>query len=194
MDQTLKAIRKRANLTQAEAAKLVGVSLRTYKTYENDESKRDSLKYRFITNELEKQFLLDEEHGILNLDEIKKICQEILKEYPVSYCYLFGSYAKGIATEESDIDLLVSSEVRGLAFYGLVERLRVELCKKVDLLNSEQLVNNPELLENILKDGIKIYYSPFYSRENIAELEKRAAKIHQSGNGTLKEHELIKED
>lgn len=35
---------------------------------------------------------------------------------------------------------------------------------------------------------------PFYSRENIAELEKRATKIHQSGNGTLKEHELIKED
>lgn len=81
-----------------------------------------------------------------------KICQEILQEYPVSYCYLFGSYAKGNATEESDVDLLVSSEVRGLAFYGLVERLRVELCKRVDLLNSEQLVNNPEL-----KDGIKIY-------------------------------------
>lgn len=34
---------------------------------------------------------------------------------------------------------------------------------------------------------------PFYSRENMAELEKRAADI-RSGNSSLKEHDLIEED
>ena len=34
---------------------------------------------------------------------------------------------------------------------------------------------------------------PFYSRENIAELERRVADI-RSGKSTLKEHELIEVD
>lgn len=34
---------------------------------------------------------------------------------------------------------------------------------------------------------------PFYSRENISELEKRAADI-RSGKSSLKEHDLIEED
>jgi DNA-damage-inducible protein J len=34
---------------------------------------------------------------------------------------------------------------------------------------------------------------PFYSRENMAELERRVADIN-SGRSTLKEHELIEED
>ena len=42
-------------------------------------------------------------------------------------------------------------------FYGLVERLRNSLNKKVDVLDINQLVNNKELLNEILKDGIKIY-------------------------------------
>ena len=39
----------------------------------------------------------------------------------------------------------------------LVEEIRTILCKKVDVLNVNQLNNNIELIEEILKDGIKIY-------------------------------------
>ena len=79
--------------------------------------------------------------------------------YDVEYCYLFGSYARGEAIEKSDVDLLVSTSITGLKFYGLVERLRNSLNKKVDVLDINQLVNNKELLNEILKDGIKIYES-----------------------------------
>ena len=44
-----------------------------------------------------------------------------------------------------------------MKFYGLIERLRLDLKKKVDVLDINQLVNNRELLNEILKDGIKIY-------------------------------------
>ena len=57
----------------------------------------------------------------------------------------------------SDVDLIVSTSITGLKFYGLVERLRVNLNKKVDVLDINQLVNNKDLLNEILKDGIKIY-------------------------------------
>ena len=144
-------------LTQEDARILLGVSLRSYKTYENDESKIGTLKYNYMIEKLEKHISLDEEHGILTVDNIKKACKSVLDEYPVMYCILFGSYAKGTATEKSDVDLLISTEVTGLRFFGLAERLRTALQKKIDLLDLNQLTENPALINEILKDGIKIY-------------------------------------
>ena len=70
---------------------------------------------------------------------------------------MFGSYAKNKATPTSDVDLLISAKVKGLKFYGLVEEVRTALHKKVDVLDVNQLNNNMELTQEILKDGIKIY-------------------------------------
>ena len=72
-------------------------------------------------------------------------------------CYLFGSYAKGYATEKSDVDLLVDTDITGLDFFGLVEEFRESLHKKVDLLRLEDIRDNKEILLEILKDGIKLY-------------------------------------
>lgn len=57
----------------------------------------------------------------------------------------------------SDVDLLISANVKGLKFYGLVEEIREALHKKVDVLEINQLKDNLELTQEILKDGIKIY-------------------------------------
>ena len=153
----LKELRKFKNLTQQQCADFLGVPLRTYLRYENDEAKRQTLKYRYMVERLGKYGFVDEEHGILTLNDIKSACERILSAYPVEYCYLFGSYAKNKATERSDVDLLISTSVTGLKFYGLVEELRTALKKKTDVLNIAQLENNPTLLNEILKDGIKIY-------------------------------------
>lgn len=154
---TLKELRLSKNLTQAEAAKILGVTRKTYYSYEQGSIDESSLKYKYIVNALEQVGLLDEEHGILTLEQIKSICGEVFKEYQVEYCYLFGSYAKGKATEKSDVDLLVSTQTTGMAFFGLVETLREQLGKKIDLLDVAQLKNNTTLVQEILKDGIKIY-------------------------------------
>lgn len=101
---------------------------------------------------------VDEEHGILSLEDIKNICNEVFAEYEVRYAYLFGSYAKGKATEKSDVDLLVElTGKNGLKFFEMVEVLREKLKKKVDLLDAGQLENNSMLAQEILRDGIKIY-------------------------------------
>lgn len=100
---------------------------------------------------------IDEEHGIITIKQIKDVCSRVLKNYEVDFCYLFGSYAKGKAKETSDVDLLISVNVTGIKFFGLVEELRESLKKKVDLLDLNQLNNNEALVKEILKDGIKIY-------------------------------------
>ncbi len=153
----LKSRRIQRKITQKEAAERIGISLRSYIMYENDESKEGTPKYRFLLQELDKISLLDEEHGILSVEEIKQTCAEIFAVYHVEFCYLFGSYAKGKASEISDVDLLVSTETTGLAFFEMTERLRESLHKKVDLLDLKQLSNNETLLREVLKEGIKIY-------------------------------------
>ena len=154
---TLKELRQSKNLTQLQVANLLNISLRSYKQYENEKEKEGTFKYNYIYNELNKYGFIDEEHGILSIDDIKKIVNQVLSQHEVEYCYLFGSYARGEAEEKSDIDLIVATEITGMAFYGLCEYLREALHKKVDLLNLAQLNNNQQLLYEVLKDGIKIY-------------------------------------
>jgi hypothetical protein len=154
---SLKDIRLQGNLTQEEAAQLLGVTRRTYVNYEAGKIDEASLKYKYVVETLQKASLLDESHGILTIDQIRKICSEIFKNYSVDYCYLFGSYAKGKATETSDVDLLVAMPVDGMKFFELIELLREQLKKKIDLLDIAQLDNNSALVQEILKDGIKIY-------------------------------------
>ena len=153
----LKEIRISKQITQQEAARRLGISLRSYIMYENDAAKENTIKYRFLMQELQKINAVDEEHGILTTEQIRMCCKEILDAYQVEYCYLFGSYAKGKATEQSDVDLLISTKETGLRFYEIAERLRESLHKKVDLLDVKQLVNNETLIDEMLKEGIKIY-------------------------------------
>ena len=153
----IKELRTEKKLTQQQAASFLGISLRSYKSYENDAAKEGTLKYNYILDRMATINPIDEEHGVLEPEDIKRICERVLSEYSVDYCILFGSYAKGKATETSDVDLLIASDVKGLKFYGMVEKLRTALHKKVDALSLEQLKDNLELTGEILKDGVKIY-------------------------------------
>lgn len=154
---TLKELRISKKLTQVEASNFVGIPIRTYKNYENDISKDGTIKYSYIYSKLEEYGYIDETHGILTLEDIKSALYDILKDEDVDFCYMFGSYSRNEAVEDSDVDLLISTNITGMNFLGLCERIRERLNKKVDLLNIDQLINNKVLIENILRDGIKIY-------------------------------------
>ena len=153
----LKTLRLEKHLTQEQAAVILGVGRRSLIRYERDESVLSEKKLRYFCQLLSEYGTIDEKHGILSLDQIRKICADVFKNFDVEYCYLFGSYAKGKAKDKSDVDLLISTTEKGLRFYELAELLREELNKKVDVLDLMQLTNNPTLLQEILKDGIKIY-------------------------------------
>lgn len=153
----LKELRLEKKLTQQQAADFLGISLRSYKSYENEQNKANTLKYQYIIERLSKLNPIDEEHGIIDIPYIQKKCEKVFEKYDINFCYLFGSYAKGNAKPTSDVDLLISTNIKGLQFYGLVEEIRNTLHKKVDVLDINQLNNNLELTKEILKDGIKIY-------------------------------------
>ena len=153
----LKQFRSENGLSQQKCAEYLQIPLRTYKRYESDESKINQLKYQYIIDRIEEYGQIDEEHGLLTINQIGEKCYKLFREYNIEYAYLFGSYAKGKETEKSDVDLLVCAPIDGLKFFELAELLREELHKKVDLLDVTQLRNNYQLVQEILKDGIKIY-------------------------------------
>ena len=71
---------------------------------------------------------------IYTVPELQTVLSPIFREHGVKKATLFGSYAKGAATSRSDVDLLVDSGLRGLAFFGLLERVSEALETPVDLI------------------------------------------------------------
>lgn len=158
---TLLDTRSKFGLSQIEASNIVGVPVRTYRRYETDESYGSPIKRNAFIRALNDNCEITEEKGILTIEQIKnKITILFNDEYKnqIEFCYVFGSYAKGCPKENSDVDLYISSSLQGLRFVGLIEKLRQTLHKKVDLIRSSELENNIELVNEILKDGIKIYW------------------------------------
>jgi predicted nucleotidyltransferase/DNA-binding XRE family transcriptional regulator len=151
---TLKQLRKQSQLTQIEAAKICGVSRRTFQTYEekgNINCTYDDLVK--LLNEIKDHPL------ILPLRYIKEKACDVLSRYPQVQCaYLFGSYARGEATETSDVDILVVlNDHMGLEFFTIKSELEEKLSKKVDLVSLDEVSNNEEFIARILKEGVKIY-------------------------------------
>lgn len=71
--------------------------------------------------------------------------------------YLFGSYAKGEENETSNVDIFVLVREDNFNLDEMVEILRENLKKKINLFDILNLKNNIDLVQDVLRDGIKIY-------------------------------------
>ena len=153
----LREKRKQLGLTQIEAARACGVSRRTYQTYE--EKQIMNATFEELRKRLEDDGILDGSNFICSVKYIKRVCGEVFSTmYPeVKAAYLFGSYARGEATGKSDIDILVVIPPIGMKYYGIAVDLEERLNKKIDLHTHRQLLESEPFLEQVLKDGIKIY-------------------------------------
>ena len=73
---------------------------------------------------------------ILTLDEIREKIRPICEQYKIEKVWLFGSYARGEAREDSDVDLHVKAaeKMRFLELGGLYADLEEALGKEIDLI------------------------------------------------------------
>lgn len=86
---------------------------------------------------------------------LRNIKPEIQKNFPVERLAIFGSWARGDFTPESDIDILVEVDPSiGLAFVDLAERLETALGKSVDLVSRRAI--KPRLWKHIEQDLIDV--------------------------------------
>lgn len=91
----------------------------------------------------------------LTLDEIKTKAIPILKEAGITKSALFGSYVRGDASENSDIDFLINfpTDTTLLDVVRLQRSLQENLQKKVDLVSYNAI-------SPLIKDSIFKYQYP----------------------------------
>ena len=96
---------------------------------------------------------------VYTLDEIKEIAYPIAQRYGIVALYLFGSYARGEATPQSDIDLRVDrgNLVDLLELGGLFSDLEDSFQKNLDVLTTQML--SPAFLNSIRAEEVLIYAS-----------------------------------
>jgi predicted nucleotidyltransferase len=75
---------------------------------------------------------------VLTIDQIKAAVQKVAPSYPVKSVQLFGSYAEGLATPDSDVDVLVEFSPRPVGLwdvFGFQNELSETLEIKVDIVH-----------------------------------------------------------
>lgn len=92
-----------------------------------------------------------------NLEDLKKKILPVAQKYGVKAVYLFGSFARGDATADSDYDLFIhKGDICGfinlMQFETAVEKV---LDKPVDIVTSG--INNQRLLNAIDRDKVLLY-------------------------------------
>lgn len=97
------------------------------------------------------------ENRVYQVSEIKSLIQPIAEKYGAERIYLFGSYARGTARDDSDIDLRIDrGQIKGMfALSGLRLDVLDALGKNVDLITTGSL--DEDFLNEIRKEEILIY-------------------------------------
>jgi len=92
------------------------------------------------------------------VDKVESIKDSILKYVPAKFIYLFGSYAYGEPTEESDIDIYIITPDGISNFSELYTQIMIDLSQKkmffIDLLLNTESTFNSRKLKNILEKTI----------------------------------------
>jgi hypothetical protein len=100
---------------------------------------------------------------MLTTEQIRKTVSEYFKDKPVKKVYLFGSYARGEADEESDVDLLVDLDDQakiGWQYFVWFEDLGKLFAKKTDIVSNvakPEQTSNWRLIERINKEKKLLY-------------------------------------
>ena len=114
-----------------------------------------------------KKLLRDDIKGsneILSIESIRYLIQPVVKKYAMDKVFLFGSYARGEATDQSDIDLLVDGgRISTMDDYFKVKQdLQDKLGREVDLVmgeaaRSRQTRSGRRFLQHFERDKVLIY-------------------------------------
>ena len=92
-----------------------------------------------------------------NVSDIQTALTPVFDDYGISRAVLFGSIAKGTATEKSDLDLMVDSKLHGLKFVGFMEAVRQAVGMPVDIFDVRHIEENSKIDREIRTTGVIIY-------------------------------------
>ena len=114
---------------------------------------------------------IKKEDKIYSIKEIKNLTSDLFEKYNFERVYIFGSYARNQANEESDIDIMTFGDdaISYILFSEFVFELVKVLKKEVDVIREENYINKAE--NEFFELANKIFYNQICS-ERILIYEK----------------------
>jgi predicted nucleotidyltransferase len=103
---------------------------------------------------------------IYTLEEIAERIRPVAEKYKLPKVWIFGSYARGEATDESDVDILVDVEgsiAQGWKYGGLFGDFQRILHKDVDMICVDDLITEDETNFDFIKNvrnNLRSVYEP----------------------------------
>lgn len=96
--------------------------------------------------------------AVLTIEEIKEALAPIAEKYQVEAILLFGSYAKGSANGDSDVDLIVFG---GNAFhptdiFAMAEEIREALRKQADVYEIREINPGTAFYHAVFQEGVYV--------------------------------------
>ncbi len=91
---------------------------------------------------------------VFTVENIVSLVKPIAEKYQVQNIYLFGSYARGEADADSDVDFLVygGGGFKLTMIFALAEELREVLNKNVDVFEIHEINTDSEFYHRIMKE------------------------------------------
>ncbi len=104
---------------------------------------------------------------IYTIDEIKRKITPVAVRHGLPAVYIFGSYARNEATENSDIDILIDSDGSAIKSLfdlgGLYNDFCESLNKEIDLVTIQSLEEQEKdeagflFVEQVVREGVVVY-------------------------------------
>ena len=95
---------------------------------------------------------------MLTVSELETAIRLLLERYHAEYALLFGSYARGDATEDSDVDVIVfgGPHFKKTNIFAFAEDLREMLGKNVDAFEISEVNAGTPFYETVFREGRRI--------------------------------------
>ena len=96
--------------------------------------------------------------SIFTLENINRLVKPLAAKYRIQEIYLFGSYARGEADENSDLDFLVfgGENFKRTMIFSLAEELREMLKKNVDVFEISEINQESDFYKTIMKEKVLV--------------------------------------
>lgn len=97
-------------------------------------------------------------NDVFTIKDIVNLVKPIVKQYGIKEIYLFGSYARGEADKDSDLDFLVfgGENFKRTMIFALAEELREVLKKDVDVFEISEINKDSDFYNTIMKERLLV--------------------------------------
>lgn len=122
---------------------------------------------------------------VFTIENIINLVKPIAEKYHVKEIYLFGSYARGEANVDSDLDFLVygGEDFKLTLIFAFAEELRAALKKNVDVFEIHEINKDSAFYNTIMKEKLRVVYTKLTEiEEDYFLLSEANKRMENNGN------------